>query len=739
MKHDIILRGKRLVALLVTICSLSTAWAGELNLIPKPLRVEEGEGHFVLTAKATIGYDAALEEQAEYLQQLLGQSTGWDLTLKPEARKATIRLELKPGEVGHPEGYRLTVTPKGITVTGEDRGGVFYGIQTLLQLFPTEVYSDRRQHDVVWSAPAVTVFDAPNRPWRGMMLDVARYFYHKDFVKKYIDMMAMYKLNKLQLHLIDDSGWRLEIKKYPRLTEVGAWAGTDAKRLGGYYTQEDIKELIAYAQVRNVEIIPEIEFPAHILSAIVAYPWLSCTGLQHEVPTQHFISKDLLCVGKESSIQFLRDILDETVALFPSAYINIGGDEANYVRWESCPHCQAIIQREGLKKASDLQGYLTNVVAEMMKEKNRTVVGWEEILLRGEVKTPVVGVFWHNVADTIEATKTGHKAILSPATHMYFDFPESSTPGEVKAATWMPPISVEKCYGMEVNDYSPESTVLGVQGCFWSDQFIHGTVLQEIDCLDENRSENYAEYLTFPRLLALSEVAWTPQAARSYPDFSYRLATHFARLDAKGCHYRVPEPHIEKMETVDNGALRFTLTPAIDQAVIRYTTDGSYPTVHSPIYTGPVTVADKSDFHAITVVTDTHYSLPIYFAPDYSVYKPYGEFTAEWKPLIVQTRKAPWRFECTGKIAGNGDYVITFIPTKGENSLQLGGLKLYKRDELLAEVAQSSTSDSNDGTTAYRFSVDAFEAGTPFFIEVEAWGEGGNDTSGLVFIRKEAR
>ena len=239
---------------------------------------------------------------------------------------------------------------------------------------------------------------------------------------------------------------------------MGAWAGTDAKRLGGYYTQEDIKELIAYAQVRNVEIIPEIEFPAHILSAIVAYPWLSCTGLQHEVPVQHFISKDLLCVGKESSIQFLRDILDETVALFPSAYINIGGDEANYVRWESCPHCQAIIQREGLKKASDLQGYLTNVVAEMMKEKNRTVVGWEEILLRGEVKTPVVGVFWHNVADTIEATKTGHKAILSPATHMYFDFPESSTPGEVKAATWMPPISVEKCYGMEVNDYSPEST-----------------------------------------------------------------------------------------------------------------------------------------------------------------------------------------------------------------------------------------------------------------------------------------
>ena len=738
MKRFITSPKKSWTAILVVICGLSTAWASELDLIPKPLRVEEGSGHFLLTSQATIGYDAALEEQAKYLQQILSQSTGWDLALKADARKTTIRLELNPDKTGKPEGYRLTVTPKTVTVTGEDKGGVFYGIQTLLQLFPAEIYGDRRRPDVEWAAPAVTIYDAPNRPWRGMMLDVARYFYDKEFVKKYIDMMAMYKLNKLQLHLIDDSGWRLEIKKYPRLTEVGAWAGPDHKRLGGYYTQKDIKELIEYAQVRNVEIIPEIEFPAHILSAIVAYPWLSCTGLQHEMPTQHFISKDLLCVGKESSIRFLSDILDETVALFPSPYINIGGDEAVYTRWESCPHCQAVVKREGLEKASDLQGYLTNVVAEMMRKKNRTIVGWEEILLRGKVNTPVVGVFWHNVADTIEATRTGHRAILTPATHMYFDFPESSTPGEVKGATWMPPISVEKCYGMEINDYSPESTVIGVQGCFWSDQFIHGTVLQEIDYLDENRSENYAEYFTFPRLLALSEVAWCPQAARNYSDFSHRLSHHFARLDAKGCHYRVPEPHIEKMEATTDGSLKFTLQPAVAHADIRYTTDGSYPTVHSPLYTAPVTVSDKSDFKAITVVTDRHYSLPIYFAPDYSAYAEYGEFTTEWKPLTVQTQNASWRFECTGKISGNGNYAISFISTKGNNSLHLGKLKLYKRDELLAEVSEPVAADSDTTATAYRFRVDEFEAGTPFFIEVEAWGKGGNDTSGLVFILKES-
>ena len=239
---------KTWAVILAIACHLPATWAtnaNEIEIIPKPVHVEQTSGNFRLSPKSTIGYDAALQGQAEYLQQVLGQSTGWDLKLKKDARKATILLTLNPEKVDKPEGYRLDVTPKGISLTGRDAGGIFYGIQTLLQLFPPQVYSDKRQHGVEWIAPAVTIYDAPNRPWRGMMLDVARYFYDKEFVKKYIDMMAMYKLNKLQFHLIDDSGWRLEIKKYPRLTEVGAWAGPDHNRLGGFYTQEDIKELIA--------------------------------------------------------------------------------------------------------------------------------------------------------------------------------------------------------------------------------------------------------------------------------------------------------------------------------------------------------------------------------------------------------------------------------------------------------------------------------------------------------------
>lgn len=722
----------------VSLLLAASAGAGAqhpVSIVPKPLHLEQTEEQFVLKSGMTIACEEGLKEQAEYLSQMLRQATGWEIKVRPDSRKGNIVLVLDTVANKHSEGYSLSVDKKSIRISGADEAGVFYGLQTLLQLLPEEVYRNRLAGQIKWVVPGVQIVDHPERPWRGMMLDVARYFYDKEFVKKFIDMMAMYKLNKLQFHLIDDSGWRLEIKKYPRLTEVGAWAGPDSRRLGGYYTQDDIREILEYARLRQVEVIPEIEFPAHMLSAVVAYPWLGCTGKQHEVPDQHFISRDLLCVGKESSYQFLKDVLDETVALFPSQYINIGGDEAVYTNWEQCPRCQEVMKREGLSKASELQGYLTNVVADMMKKKNRTVIGWEEIIQRGKLNEQVVALMWHNVGDTIQATRTGHKAILTPATHLYFDFPESRTPGEVKAATWMPPISLEKCYGMEVNDYSPSSTVMGVQGCFWSDQFIHGTVLQEITPLNENRSEQYAEYLIFPRMLALAELAWLPKAERKYADFAERMTLQYAKLDAKGCNYRVPEPKILSM-TQEGDSLCFTLAPTVAGAPIRYTTDGSYPTIHSAVYNGPLRVKNKSDFHAMTVVNDRHYSLPIYFAPDYSAYKQYGEFTTEWKPLQVQTSPSKWRFECTGKISGNGEYEIAFIQTGGQNVLKLGNLSLLKRDEKLAEISINRSSQCGNPILG-SLKVDAFEAGTPFYIEVEANGINGNDTRGLVFIRKK--
>ena len=728
---------KNMILSLLLICGAFNLYAEEITIIPKPVKLVEGKGEFVLSPKTKITYTKDLEKYATYLQEVIALSTGWELAIvEGKAKKGSIALGMDNELVKAKEGYQLDVNTKGISICGAENSGVFYGIQTLLQLFPAEIYNKVPQKDITWSAPAVFVEDAPSYPWRGMMLDVARYFYDKEFVKKYIDMMAMYKLNTLQFHMIDDSGWRLEIKKYPRLTDVGAWAGKEGSRIGGYYTQEDIKEIVAYAAVRHVDVVPEIAFPAHMLSAVVAYPWLSCTEKQHEVPGQHFISRDLLCMGKESSFQFLKDVFDETMALFPSKYIHIGGDEAVYTEWDKCPKCQAVKKEQGLTKTSELQGYLTDVVSEMMKKHDKTVVGWQELTQRGELKNKVVSVIWTKLGYAKEAMDKGHYTVLCPASHMYFDFPESRTSGEPKAATWMPPVSVEKCYSLKVGDYDQNNQTLGVQGAFWSDVFIHGTTLQEVEALDENRSENYAEYLTFPRLLALSEVGWSVEGERNFADFADRMQYHFAKLDNKACHYRVPEPVISEMKDVDGGAV-FTLAQTVDNAEIRYTTDGRYPHSNSPLYTEPVKVDDKFNFKAITITNSDKKSLPVFIKEEFAAYKKFGTLTAKWKPSLIKGETyAPWKFECTGKIAGNGTYEITFIYTGGTHKLELDGIKLYKRNELIGEDNHKGETGGKHIKNKYTITVDSFEAGTPFFIEANVRGDLGNDSNGIVLIKK---
>lgn len=698
--------------LLSFLLALTTPLAAQdLHLIPQPQQVVVNPTKFniVLTARTPISCSPELLPQAEYLHDIVQRSTGYDLPILVGGKKG-IRLSLNPQQ-GKAEGYHLVSSHKGISIEGNDVAGVFYGIQTLLQLLPPQIYSDRLQPHVRWSVPAVEITDAPNRPFRGLMFDVARYFYDIDYMKRCVDLMAHYKLNKLQFHLIDDSGWRLEIKKYPRLTEIGAWAGPKENRLGGFYTQEEMRDLIDYAAVRGVEIIPEIEFPAHILSAVAAYPHLSCAGEQREVPTQHFISRDLLCVGQESTMEFLKNVLEEVVALFPSPIINIGGDEAVYTRWESCPHCQALMKKEGIEKAGDLQGWLTNQVATMMKKHDKTCMGWEEIIMRGKVSEPVVAVIWHEVKDTIVAKETGHKAVLAPATHLYFDFPEHQIAGEVQAATWMPPISLEKAYAMPINDYSPSSTVLGVMACYWSDQFIHGHKLQELPQLDENRSERYAEYLLFPRLLALSELGWLSEADRSWKRFSASNDYNYRRLDALDVPYRLPQPRIVKhVENADHSTT-FTLEPSMTDGTVVYTTDGTYPTKHSPRYTGPVTAEDADLFRAATL-HGRRVSLPAILPPDYSAYAQLGEFIGKKRGQYKEVTSLTETYDLSGRIRGNGQYTLSFIDRLGGPSV-FSKIEVWKRNELIATLVNKKDAPRQT------FEVNNFEAGTPFTLKVE--------------------
>lgn len=720
-----------LFVLLVPVSLQATA----IDVIPAPRSMDVHEGAYVISDNTTVGCSDALEGYAEYIVSRIYRSSGIQLEIVP-LKKADIKLRFSEEELPA-EGYTMSVGKFGISIEGADAAGVFYGLQTLLHLLPAEIWSDSICKDVDWTVPYVSISDAPERPWRGMMLDVARYFYNVDFVKKYIDMMSMYKLNKLQLHLIDDSGWRVEIKKYPELTSVGAWAGPETARLGGYYTQEELRDLVKYASFRNIEIIPEVEFPAHILSAVVAYPWLSCKGEQHQIPEQHFISRDLICAGKESTYEFLENVLEEIVSMFPSDYVNIGGDEAVYDRWKECPYCQDRMRRESLEDVSHLQGYMTDRVTDMLKARGKTAVGWEEMIMRGRLKNKVTALIWHDVADSIKAAESGHKAILTPATHMYFDFPESKTPGEVKSATWMPPISVEKCYSMPINDFSDESTVIGVQGCFWSDQFIHGNMLQEIGLLDENRSERYAEYLTFPRLLALSEVAWKKESERNWNDFRNRLKSHFSKLDYAGCGYRVPEPYVVSEETEDNGSVTFTLEPSVPGSRICYTVDGTYPTVHSQEYSGPVNVLSCDDFRAITVLSASRYSLPVYSEPDYSGYSDYGAFVSRWTPAVLEVNRNIWKTECTGSFRGNGTYEVTLVYSGGEGSLEIGKMELLKRDQIMCEDIHTVCIDNDSQFAMYEFTLDEYEAGTPFFLSFHISGFSNPLNEGLVFIRRK--
>lgn len=703
--------------------------ARELHLLPEPQHVEQlNAPPFRLTANTAITYSPSLEAQARYLADVVQRSTGYTLKTRRSSHGVKgITLRLDP-MIEHPEGYKLTVSQKGVLISARDAAGAFYGLQTFLQLLPPSILSAQLQKGVKWEAPAVKVVDAPARPWRGMMLDVARYFYDVPFLKRYIDLMAHHKLNKLQLHLIDDSGWRLEIKQYPRLTEVGAWAGPVENRLGGFYTQDEMREIIRYAAVRGIEIIPEIEFPAHILSAVVAYPWLSCIEKQHELPTQHFISRDLLCVGKESSFDFLNAVLDEVIALFPSPIIHIGGDEAVYDRWKECVHCQAVMKKEGITKASDLQGWLTNRVASALAPRGRTCMGWEEIILRGKVDEPVIALFWHNEADSIAATKAGHKAVLTPATHLYFDFPEDNTPGEVQAANWLPPVSLEKVYALPVNDYSSRSTVLGIQGCLWTDQFIHGTRLQEITPLDEDRSERYAEYLSFPRMVALSEIAWLPMAKRSWPRFSQSMGHHYHRLDALDVRYRLPQPHIARQGKT------LTLAPSVAGSRIVYTTDGTHPTRHSPLYTKPLVVDSLPLFHAATL-WNGRVSLPTYFQPDLSNYAHLGQLAAQPRHDNATTHATSFRQEVTGKLPSNGEYTLSIVQTLGLTDARYQKVEVFKRDELVA-TSLTPTFDKASRTTTFRFRLDQHEAGTPFHLRITYVPPVGKIEE-MIFLRKD--
>jgi hexosaminidase len=567
-------------------------------IVPAPRHLEPRPGEFRIDRGTRILLSDPASTQLHALSELLAAplraASGLPLPVSPESigdhPTNAILIQLTPGSgSGEGEGYRLIVTRQGAMLSAPSPAGLAHGIQTLRQLLPPELErpaGSARAATVRWVIPAVAIDDAPRFRYRGILLDVARWYYPPEFIEQVIDLLALYKLNTLHLHLTDDQGWRLEIRKYPRLTQVGAWrketiAGQnfdpyvgDGTPHGGYYTQDQMRHLLAYAAARHVTIMPEIEMPGHARAALAAYPELSCTGGPFEVSTRWGVHEDIFCPS-EQTFAFLEDVLLEVMQLFPSQYIHIGGDEVPKQRWKESPVAQEVIRREGLANEEELQSYFIRRIEAFLRAHGRKLVGWDETLEGGLAPEATV-MSWRGVEGGIEAARQGHDVIMTPTNRTYFDYYQGDPAAEPLAiGGFLPLDSVYVFEPVPAELTSAQAThVLGAQGNLWTEYI---------------PTPARAEYMLLPRMLALAEVLWSAKEARRWDGFVARLPGQFARLDALGAEYRVPEPvGLGEDRLVLEDRIRVMIGSPVPGGMLRYTTDGSEPTLSSSRYTGPL-------------------------------------------------------------------------------------------------------------------------------------------------------
>ncbi|MBC8215639.1 MAG: beta-N-acetylhexosaminidase [Candidatus Marinimicrobia bacterium] len=519
-----------------------------MNIIPKPKSTQEYKGEFLLNSTTRIIVnlkEGPLLETAEYFAERVKLATGYELWISDNTfdHKENIiffNLDDENTKFGK-EGYSLEVRPTNITIRANTSSGIFYGVQSLLQLFPVQIYGNHANAGMKWSVPSVQIEDAPKYPWRGMHLDVCRHFYPKEFIKKYIDLLALHKMNVFHWHLTEDQGWRIEIMNYPQLTEIGAWrvdrSGIiwnerkiqqpgETADYGGFYTQQDILEIVDYAAKRCILVVPEIELPGHALAALAAYPEYSCTGGPFDVATGgYWPIVDVFCPGNENTFTFLEGILDEVMTLFPGEYIHIGGDEVNKANWGKCPKCQQRIIAEGLNDENELQSYFIKRIEKFVSSKGKKLIGWDEIL-EGGIPPEATIMSWRGIGGGIEAAKQNHDVIMSPTDYCYFDYYQG-TPSSEPDAFPDSLLLLEKVY--EYNPTPPDLTpaekahILGGQGNVWTEYM---------------PTSDQVEYMVLPRMSALAEAVWSSGAEKDFHEFYERLNVHCRRLDELKVNYR---------------------------------------------------------------------------------------------------------------------------------------------------------------------------------------------------------
>lgn len=501
-------------------------------IIPQPQSLTEGEGHFTITSETAIVATGDAVQVAELLAAQLRSATGFESPIQAEGEHA-IRLALTDGEKS--EGYSLQVTKNAVNIESTSAIGLLYGVQTLRQLLPVAVESKEVVRDAAWQVPAVTITDAPRFSWRGLHLDVGRHCFDVAFIKKFIDLMALYKFNTFHWHLTEDQGWRIEIKQYPKLTEIGSKRAEtpipanrnvgDGKPYGGFYTQDEIREVVVYASERYITVVPEIEMPGHAVAALASYPELGCVGEGYQVRTRWGIAEDVFCAGKESVFTFLENVLTEVLDLFPSEFIHIGGDECPKVRWKVCPDCQARIKAEGLADEHELQSYFIRRIEKWLNDKGRRLIGWDEILEGGLAPNATV-MSWRGSRGGIDAANAGHDVVMSPTTYCYFDYYQSEDKdAEAPAIGGYLPLQHVYAFDVIPADIDPAKAhhVLGGQGNVWTEYI---------------PTSEQVEYMTYPRAIALAEAVWSYPTERDFSEFRSRLVQHLPRLDALNVNCR---------------------------------------------------------------------------------------------------------------------------------------------------------------------------------------------------------
>ncbi len=688
-------------------CSEKRTLNSDYEIIPKPLDVNcKGDASFLLKDGVAVIYpenNRKMQDNAEFLVDYVERQTGVKLTSHagmPVDGAICLTLDLSDDNA---EAYKLIVNDKRVCISGASEAGVFYGIQTLRKSLPVA-------QDINVNLSAVEIYDKPRFAYRGAMLDVARHFYTVDEVKTFIDMLALHNINRFHWHLTDDQGWRIEIKKYPKLmsvaserkeTVVGRWYSGiyDGKTYGGYYTQDELRDVIDYAAKRHITIIPEVDLPGHMQAALTAYPELGCTGGPYEVRTIWGVSQDVLCVGNDFTLQFVKDVLSEVADIFPSEYIHIGGDECPKVRWEKCPKCQERIKSLGLKsdakhtKEQRLQSYMIQEAAKYLKEKGKRIIGWTEILEGGLVPDATL-MSWIGESGGIEAAHQHHDVIMTPNTYLYFDYYQSKKVEDEPLAIggYLP---IEKTYNYEPmpKELTKEEQqyIKGVQANLWTEYI---PVFSQV------------QYMVLPRLGAAAEVQWTDPSKKDYKDFLRRVPHLVAVYDCYGWNYatHVYDVNVDMKADTVNHVLNVQLSTMADDPIY-YTLDGQDPTEKSLKYTKPFTIDQSVVLKTMAVHPDRTSKISVdtirfnkaTLKPVVLLQPNESRFSPDGPVVLVDGRNGNHSFDTGAWLAVAGNDLEAVINMQAETILSSASVHVYvRKDAWLFDARGFSVSVSSD-------------------------------------------